>query len=293
MSEYIAPLRDMQFVLRELAPLEQVATLPGCEEFTLDLAEAILEEAGKFAGGVLSPINASGDREGARWQDGEVLTAGGWKEAYRQFVERRLECAVVRPRARRPGRAAPGLGIGRGNVERGQHVVRLVPDADARRDRGAGTARLGRPEAHLPAEDGQRRVDRHDEPDRAAGRLRPVGGANARRSAARRQLPRARPEDLHHLRRARPHREHRAPRAGTHAGRARGRQGHLAVPRAEVPRRGRRQPGPRATTCAACRSSTSSASTPARRRCWRSATTKARSAGWSAKRTAAWRRCSS
>jgi acyl-CoA dehydrogenase len=76
----------MQFVLRELAPLEQVATLPGCEEFTLDLAEAILDEAGKFAGGVLSPINVSGDREGARWQEGEVLTAGGWKEAYRQFV---------------------------------------------------------------------------------------------------------------------------------------------------------------------------------------------------------------
>lgn len=87
MSDYIAPLRDMQFVLRELAPIEQVAALPGCEEVSLDLAEAILEEAGKFAGGVLSPINASGDREGARWQDGEVFTAGGWKEAYRQFVD--------------------------------------------------------------------------------------------------------------------------------------------------------------------------------------------------------------
>ncbi len=87
MSEYAIPLRDMQFLLRELAPLEQVAALPGCEEVTLDLAEAILEEAGKFAGGVLSPINASGDREGARWKDGEVVTAGGWKQAYRQFVD--------------------------------------------------------------------------------------------------------------------------------------------------------------------------------------------------------------
>jgi len=87
MSEYTAPLRDMQFVLRELAPLEQIARLPGCEEVTLDLADAILEEAGKFATGVLSPINASGDREGARWQDTQVYTAGGWREAYRQFVE--------------------------------------------------------------------------------------------------------------------------------------------------------------------------------------------------------------
>ena len=87
MSEYIAPLRDMQFVLRELAPLEQVAALPGFEDISLELADAVLEEAGKFASGVLSPINASGDREGARWQDSEVFTAGGWKQAYRQFVD--------------------------------------------------------------------------------------------------------------------------------------------------------------------------------------------------------------
>ena len=73
MSEYTAPLRDMQFVLRELAPLEQVAKLPGCEEVSLELADAILEEAGKLAAGVLSPINASGDREGARWHGGQQM----------------------------------------------------------------------------------------------------------------------------------------------------------------------------------------------------------------------------
>ena len=86
MSEYTPPLRDMQFVLRELAPLDQVAQMPGCEEATMDLAKAILEEAGKFATGVLSPLNAVGDREGARWQDGEVATPTGWRDAYRQFI---------------------------------------------------------------------------------------------------------------------------------------------------------------------------------------------------------------
>jgi len=86
MSDYGAPLRDMQFVLRELAPLEQVAQMPGCEEATQDLADAILEEAGKFASGVLSPLNVVGDREGARWQDGEVATATGWRDAYGRFV---------------------------------------------------------------------------------------------------------------------------------------------------------------------------------------------------------------
>ena len=87
MSDYIAPIRDMQFLLRELVSLEQVAKLPGCEEMTPDLAEAILEEAGKFASGVLSPLNVVGDREGARWQDSQVFTASGWRAAYQQFVD--------------------------------------------------------------------------------------------------------------------------------------------------------------------------------------------------------------
>ncbi|WP_242332923.1 MULTISPECIES: acyl-CoA dehydrogenase [Anaeromyxobacter] len=88
MKEYTAPLRDMQFVLRELAPIDEVARLPGCGEVNLELAEAILAEAGKFAAGVLSPLNVVGDREGARVvADGEVVTATGWRGAYRSFVE--------------------------------------------------------------------------------------------------------------------------------------------------------------------------------------------------------------
>ena len=87
MSTYNAPLKDMQFVLRELAGLDAVSALPGHEEVSEDLTLAILEEAGKFATGVLSPLNWTGDQEGARWQDTEVFTATGWKQAYNQFVE--------------------------------------------------------------------------------------------------------------------------------------------------------------------------------------------------------------
>jgi len=87
MSQYTAPIRDMQFVMRELANLEGVTGLPGCEEVTPDLVDAILDEAGKFAGGVLAPLNKIGDREGAKWADGQVSTAPGWKEAYTQFAE--------------------------------------------------------------------------------------------------------------------------------------------------------------------------------------------------------------
>jgi alkylation response protein AidB-like acyl-CoA dehydrogenase len=87
MSGYQAPLRDAQFVLRELAGIEQVAKLPGFEEATADVVDAILEEAGKFAGGVLAPLNASGDQTGAVWKDGAVTMPPGFKEAYSQFVE--------------------------------------------------------------------------------------------------------------------------------------------------------------------------------------------------------------
>ena len=51
MSSYNAPIRDMQFVMRELADLDAVAALPGCEDAASDVVDAILEEAGKFAGG--------------------------------------------------------------------------------------------------------------------------------------------------------------------------------------------------------------------------------------------------
>jgi acyl-CoA dehydrogenase len=86
MSSYQAPLRDMQFVLRELAELEEIAKLPGCED-VLDVADPILEEAATFASEVLDPINQSGDKEGCTWNDGNVTTPKGYKEAYAQFAK--------------------------------------------------------------------------------------------------------------------------------------------------------------------------------------------------------------
>jgi alkylation response protein AidB-like acyl-CoA dehydrogenase len=88
MSQYTAPLAEMQFVLTELAGLEEVARLPGYEDASPDTVAAILEEAGKFARDVLDPLNVVGDREGATLrEDGTVTTATGFKDAYRQFCE--------------------------------------------------------------------------------------------------------------------------------------------------------------------------------------------------------------
>ena len=65
MAEYVAPLQDMNFVLSAIAKIDEINQLPGYEEATPDLVEAVLEEAAKFAGDVLSPLNTVGDTVGA------------------------------------------------------------------------------------------------------------------------------------------------------------------------------------------------------------------------------------
>ena len=85
MAEYVAPLKEMQFVLKYVVGLDQVNTLPGWEEVTADLVDAILEEAGKLASEVLSPLNITGDRLGAQWKDGVVTMPAGFKAAYLQY----------------------------------------------------------------------------------------------------------------------------------------------------------------------------------------------------------------
>lgn len=87
MSEYQAPLRDMQFVLEKLVDLPALSRLPGYEEINDELVMAILDEAAKLAGGVLSPLNRVGDLSPAQCRDGEVATAPGWGSAYTSFVE--------------------------------------------------------------------------------------------------------------------------------------------------------------------------------------------------------------
>jgi alkylation response protein AidB-like acyl-CoA dehydrogenase len=86
-SAYAAPLKDMRFVLKELAGLAEVAKLPGYADATPDTVDAILEEASKLSSEVLDPLNYSGDQEGSIWNDGAVRTPKGFKEAYRKYVD--------------------------------------------------------------------------------------------------------------------------------------------------------------------------------------------------------------
>ncbi len=87
MTGYTAPTRDMRFVINELGLLPAIQKLPGCEDTNEELVDAVLEEAGKLAGGVLAPTNASGDAQGAVLENGVVRTAEGFSDAYRQFVD--------------------------------------------------------------------------------------------------------------------------------------------------------------------------------------------------------------
>jgi alkylation response protein AidB-like acyl-CoA dehydrogenase len=87
MTPYAAPLRDMLFTMKEVAGLDAVCAQPGHEETSPELVEAILEESAKFAAGVLDPINATGDRQGVRWDNGRVQAADGFAHAYAAFCE--------------------------------------------------------------------------------------------------------------------------------------------------------------------------------------------------------------
>ncbi|MDY7546601.1 acyl-CoA dehydrogenase C-terminal domain-containing protein [Glaciimonas sp. CA11.2] len=90
MGQYVAPLRDMQFVMHELLHVEdELKQLPKHAEIDADIINQILEEGGKFTSQVLFPLNHSGDREGCA-HDKEhktVTTPKGFKEAYKQYVE--------------------------------------------------------------------------------------------------------------------------------------------------------------------------------------------------------------
>ena len=87
MADYNAPVEDMRFVLNELVPMSEITALPGYEDAGDDLVSAILDEAAKFAGGVLAPLNWVGDREGCVLTGDDVKTPAGFAQAYAQFVE--------------------------------------------------------------------------------------------------------------------------------------------------------------------------------------------------------------
>jgi alkylation response protein AidB-like acyl-CoA dehydrogenase len=83
---YHAPVREVRFVLEELLGVRSLAASAALSDYSDELAQSVLEEAARFAETVLEPLNRPGDVEGARWTADGVVTAPGFREAYRQFV---------------------------------------------------------------------------------------------------------------------------------------------------------------------------------------------------------------
>ena len=84
---YIAPVKDMLFVMNDLAGLDQVLQLPEFAEAGLDVdtAAAIVDESGKFNQEVIAPLNWAGDQNPSSWKDGVVTTTPGFKDAFKQY----------------------------------------------------------------------------------------------------------------------------------------------------------------------------------------------------------------
>ena len=84
---YRAPVKDMLFVMKELAGIAQVAALPGFEDAGLDTAAAVLDECARITQDVIAPLNHASDKAPSTFADGKVTTAAGFKEAFRQFAD--------------------------------------------------------------------------------------------------------------------------------------------------------------------------------------------------------------
>jgi len=84
---YRAPVKDMLFVMKELAGIDELSKLPAFEDAGFDTAQAVLEECAKFNEDVVAPLNVEGDRNPSFFKDGQVIATPGFKEAFRQFGE--------------------------------------------------------------------------------------------------------------------------------------------------------------------------------------------------------------
>ena len=238
---YRAPVDDIVFTLLNTAGLKKALDDGLYPDVDAETVAAVLGEAGRFAGDIIAPLNAVGDKIGAKFADGKVTTPPGFKDAYTNWAAAGWNGIAATPDF--GGQGLP-IAVNAACIEM-WNSASMAFSLNPLLTGGAIEALTAHASEELKerylAKDDLRRMDRHDAPDRAAGRLRRRRTAHQGGAQSRRQLPHHRAEDLHHLGRARPDRQHHPHacwRACTDAppGNAR----HLAVHRAEIPaRRGR------------------------------------------------------
>lgn len=94
---YRPPVQDMMFVLQSVVGMDRLPEHEALGRLDADSVQSILEPAAQLAEGVLAPLNHPGDKAGAKWKDGDVTTAPGFKEAYRQYCEGGWNSVVFDP----------------------------------------------------------------------------------------------------------------------------------------------------------------------------------------------------
>jgi len=87
MADYTPPLRDIKFVLRHIAGIEDIIHYPGFEHVDLDTIDGAFDEAGRFMSEVIAPTNRDGDEIGCVWSNGTVITPDSFKAAWRKYVD--------------------------------------------------------------------------------------------------------------------------------------------------------------------------------------------------------------
>ncbi len=218
---YRAPVADIQSALDHGADFASALREGLFGDLTEDVVEAVLAEAGRFAGEVIAPLNAVGDR--ARHASSRTAPSPCRRAGRRPTGRGRRPAGTALPRLRNAAARTCRYAVNAACIEMwnsaamafGLGPLLTMAGVDALAAHGSDELKRA-----LSRQARLRRVDGDDAAHRAAGRLRRRRAAHARGARRRRQLPHHRPEDLHHLRRARPDRQHHPFRAGAAAGRA-------------------------------------------------------------------------
>ena len=87
MSAYLPPVSEASFILFDVLKAQAfLAELPDLsEQADASLLRQVLQEAGKFVGDVVAPLNRAGDEQGAVYEGGRVRTPSGFRQAYEAF----------------------------------------------------------------------------------------------------------------------------------------------------------------------------------------------------------------
>ncbi|HEU0229584.1 MAG TPA: acyl-CoA dehydrogenase [Burkholderiaceae bacterium] len=84
---YRVPTQDIRFVFKELAGLDDILALPGFEEMSDELIDAVMEENARFVEQAVAPLNRNADTDPARWNNGAVVTTPGFRQAFHEYAQ--------------------------------------------------------------------------------------------------------------------------------------------------------------------------------------------------------------